>query len=129
MAHGGWKTRSVLDGSRGPGARPITSSACGTVVPNHARTHMTRRRLALIDGFFGVLIGAFSLAWASANSPITRRVAEQLQGFGSQVFAASSAVYVVLLGIPMFIDTAAFAPALNVVLRHWSVQSPLPCVL
>jgi len=85
---------------------------------------MTRRRLALIDGLFGVLIGAFSLAWVSASSPVTRRAAEHLPGFGTQVFAGSSALYMILFGIPMFLATAALAPALIDVLRRWSSNSP-----
>src|SRR5262245_10860740 len=85
---------------------------------------MTRRRLALIDGFFGVLVGAFSLAWVSAHSPITRRAAEQLHGFASQMFAAASGIYAVLFGIPMFVATAALAPALIAVLLRWSSNAP-----
>ena len=85
---------------------------------------MTRWRLALIDGLFGVLIGAFSLAWVSATSPFTRRAAEHLPGFASQVFAGLSAVYAVLFGIPMFIATAALAPGLIAVLRRWSSNAP-----
>jgi len=71
-----------------------------------------------------VLIGALSLAWVSANSPVTRRAAERLPGFASEMFAAASGIYVVLFGIPMFVATAALAPALIAILRGWSSNSP-----
>ena len=75
---------------------------------------ITHRRIVILDGVLGIVIGATSLAWMSATSPVTH---DRLL-----VFRGATTFWFLFLGIPMFIATVALAPVLLNVIRSFEPQ-------
>jgi len=70
--------------------------------------------IVVIDGLLGAIIGGVSVGYETAASAMARdRLA---------LFIVGTSVTAVVFAIPMFIATAALAPALLAVLRGWSHQ-------
>lgn len=72
--------------------------------------------IVVIDGLLGVMIGALSVGYESGASAMAR-------DYRLGTFLVGTSVTAFMFAIPMFIATAAMAPALLAILRGWSRQS------
>lgn len=71
--------------------------------------------IVVIDGLLGAMIGGLSVGYESAASAMAR-------DYRLGTFLVGTSVTTVMFAIPMFIATAALAPALLAIQRGWSRQ-------